>query len=277
MRYHRIFTGTIIVFCLFNIPHFLFAEDVSIHQANLNFVERITRFEEGQKAIVNEMRTRFQAVDKRFEIMDKRFEEGQKAIANEMKTRFEVMDKRFEVLDKRFEEGQKAIVNEMRTRFQAVDKRFEILEKSIDERFESFNQRFESLVREMNQRFESFEKRLSTLENQMTGLSTFIFTMLSTVIALIIGLIGFIVWDRKSVFDKMEKLFQSHVETYHAPEPVVIKEKESHAEGNPQHSDIVDQLTNEGYQISKNMQEKIRDVYNFFNQFPEMRPVLNTV
>ena len=234
MRYHRIFTGIIIVFCLLNITHFLFAEDVSIHQANLNFVERITRFEEGQKAIVNEMRTRFEAVDKRFEILEKS------------------IDKRFESIDQRFE---------------LVDKRFDSLVREMNQRFES-----------IEKRFESFEKRLSSLENQMTSMSTFIFTMLSAVIALIVGLIGFIVWDRKSVFEKMEKLFQSHVETYHAPQPAVIKEKVVHVAGDDtQNPDIVDQLTNEGYQLSKNMQEKIRDVFKFFNEIPEMRPNLQTV
>jgi len=275
MRYHPFFKGFVIVFCLLKITTFVFAEDMSVHQANLNIVERLTRFEEGQKAIVNEMRTRFQAVDQRIE-------ERQKAIINEMRTRFQVVDQRIE-------EGQKAIVNEMRTRFQAVDQRFEILEKSIDKRFEAIDKRFEavdkrfeSLIREMNQRFESIEKRfeliekrLDSFDNQMTSMGSFIFTMLSAVIALIIGLIGFIVWDRKSVFDKMEKLFQSHVEKYHTPESLVIQEKDTHAAADTQNLEIVEQLTNGNYKISKNMQEKIREVFNFLNQFPEMRPVLN--
>jgi predicted phage tail protein len=48
-------------------------------------VERLTRLEEGQKAILREMDKRFEAMDKRFEDMDKRFE---------------AMDKRFEDMNK---------------------------------------------------------------------------------------------------------------------------------------------------------------------------------
>ena len=81
-------------------------------------VERLTRLEEGQKAIIREMDQRFESMDKRLESMDKRLES---------------MDKRFVSIDKRFD----SIDN----RFESIDKRFD----SIDNRFQEINARFEQL------------------------------------------------------------------------------------------------------------------------------------
>ncbi len=65
----------------------------------------------------------------------------------------------------------------------SIDQRFKALEKSIDARFES-----------IDNRFESFEKRFSFLENLMMVL-----------IAGVFGLIGFVVWDRKTALRPLEK------------------------------------------------------------------------
>ena len=74
-------------------------------------VERLTRLEEGQKAIIREMDQRFESMDQRLESMDQRLES---------------MDKRFDSIDNRFE---------------SIDKRFD----SIDNRFQEINARFEQL------------------------------------------------------------------------------------------------------------------------------------
>ena len=69
-------------------------------QINLKIIDRLARIEEGQKAIVSEMQTRFEVVDERFEAVDKRFE----SILREMNQRFESMlremNQRFESVDK---------------------------------------------------------------------------------------------------------------------------------------------------------------------------------
>jgi len=76
--------------------NFVFAEDLN-HQINL--IERLARIEEGQKAIISEMKTRFES------------------FYREMNQRFGAVDQRFESVDQRFE---------------SLDKRFESLEKRID-------------------------------------------------------------------------------------------------------------------------------------------------
>jgi chaperonin cofactor prefoldin len=220
---------------------FVLADDASFYQTNLNLVERISRLEEGQKAIIVEMRTRFKAVDERFAMLEKSIDE-----------RFEAVDKRFETIDKRFE---------------AIDKRFESLEQRLDKRFESIDKRFESLDKRFESLEQRFGKRFESLENQVSTLAFFLFTMLSTILALIIGLIVYIVRDRKTVSEKEEK--------YHKHEPILKKPQETIINVDAQNTKSADQLIKEGFKIPKHLQEKIRDVFNFLNQFPEMRPVLH--
>jgi len=91
-----------------------------------------------------------------------------------------------EILKKlnKIEHNQELIKQEMKLRFEGIDRRFE----AIDKRFESIDKRFE----DMNNRFE-------TLTNFILALTTGIF-----------GLIGFMMWDRRTVAEKarreMEKL-----------------------------------------------------------------------
>ena len=79
-----------------------------------------------------DLRLAIEAMNKRFEdlqkYMDKRFEDLQKY----MDRRFEAVDRRFESIDRRFEDLQKY-----------MDKRFE----AVDRRFEDMNKRFDGLVR----------------------------------------------------------------------------------------------------------------------------------
>ena len=68
---------------------------------------------------------------------------GQKAIIVEMRTRFETVDKRFESMNKRFESMDK--------HFESVDKRFEMMEKRIEMMERQFDKRFESLENQISQ------------------------------------------------------------------------------------------------------------------------------
>ncbi len=131
----------------------------------LALIERIVRVEEELKALRKIEAARFEAMEKRFEAlqreMDKRFE----ALQREMDKRFEAMDKRFEAMDKRFE---------------AMDKRFEAILREMNTRFEAMERRFEALQREMDKRFESLERRL-TFTQWMIGVG---FALLGLILSL---------------------------------------------------------------------------------------------
>jgi hypothetical protein len=85
-----------------------FAEKHENTQINLNLVDRLARIEEGQKAIISEIRTRFKSVDERFEAMQRELNSRFEAMQREMNSRFEAMQR------------------EMNTRFDAVDKRIDL-------------------------------------------------------------------------------------------------------------------------------------------------------
>jgi DNA repair exonuclease SbcCD ATPase subunit len=86
--------------------------------------------------------------------------------------------------------GQKALEAKMDQHFEAVNQRFEAVNQrfaAVDQRFEAVDQRFESMEAGFNQRF-------NFLEN-----------LLMVVIAGIFGLIGYIVWDRKTALRPVEE------------------------------------------------------------------------
>jgi exonuclease VII large subunit len=184
----------------------------------------------------------------------------------------------------RLEEGQKAIIVEMRTRFESVNKRFEL----IDQRFELNDKRMDSLENRLNKRMDSLEnqlnKRMDSLENQISQQGSYLFAML----AAIISLFAYMIWDRKTAFDKafktafdaafirIEDLFKVHIEKYHTVESVEQKEKELNTIFKDTIKASSDHQKNDKFSIPINIQEKFRDILNFMNQFPEMRPMIQT-
>ena len=116
-----------------------------------SLLERIVRVEEELKALreiqlslLREMNARFEAIDKRFEAMEK---------ANQQ--RFEAIDKRFEAMEKANQQ-----------RFEAMEKRFEALHREM-------NARFEAMEKANQQRFEAMEKRFQNLEKRLSFLQWF--------------------------------------------------------------------------------------------------------
>ncbi len=132
-----------------------YVREHEIKAKEFSLLERIIRVEEELKAqreiiasLQREMGARFEAIEKRFETMNKAMEK-----------RFETMNK---AMEKRFETMNKA----MEKRFEAVEKRFEAVEK----RFETVDKRFESV-----------EKRLSFLQWFMAGGFTFISVLITII------------------------------------------------------------------------------------------------
>ncbi len=75
------------------------AAEVAPRISDREIIERLTRVEEGLKALRQEMQARFEAVDRRFEAVDKRFDDLQRGID----ARFAAVDKRFDDLNKRID------------------------------------------------------------------------------------------------------------------------------------------------------------------------------
>jgi len=111
----------ILLFSLFFIPVRGFSYQKTMPLTDKEIIERLTRLEEGQKALEKEqkmfreeMNERFKGIDKRFEGIDKRFEDIDKRF-EDINKRFEDIDKRFEQIDKRFEEIDQRITDLVHT------------------------------------------------------------------------------------------------------------------------------------------------------------------
>ena len=147
----------------------LFVMTLSANTTNEEILKKLDQIQHNQELIKQEMKLRFEAIDKRFEMMNENFNK-----------RFEAIDKRFEMMNENFNK-----------RFEAIDKRFDMMN-------ETFNKRFEMMNENMNKRFEmmneNFNKRFETLTNFLTALTAGIF-----------GLIGFMMWDRRTIIERAKK------------------------------------------------------------------------
>ena len=114
---------------------------------------------------------------------------GQKALKELMNERFNQIDKRFEQVDKRFEQVDK--------RFEQVDKRFE----QVDKRFEQVDKRFE----QVNKRFEQVDKRFEQVDKRFEQMLNLVLSLFGSLMALIIAVLGYSIWDRRTVTKKVSK------------------------------------------------------------------------
>ena len=96
-------------------------------------------------------------------------------------------------------------------RFDAVMQRF----GAVNQRFDGVNQQFNSV----DKRFESINQRFDSIDKQFDRL----WSLMLVIIAGIFGLIGFIVWDRRTVLrpveqrlDRLEAYLEHDLEVKHA-------------------------------------------------------------
>ena len=111
-------------------------------------------------------------IEKRQAILEAQFREFKEQVNKRFENLREDMNKRFEQVDKRFED---------------MNKRFEDMNK----RFEDMNKRFEELREDMNKRFEQMMKFME--------LMLLIFT------SLVVAVIGFAYWDRRTIIRKAKE------------------------------------------------------------------------
>jgi len=73
---------------------------------------------------------------------------------------------------------------------ETFNKRFEMMNENMNKRFEAIDKRFEAV----DKRFEDMNQRFETLTNFMMALTAGIF-----------GLIGFMMWDRRTIIERAKK------------------------------------------------------------------------
>ncbi|VFM95974.1 MAG: Maltoporin N-terminal extension [Candidatus Kentron sp. G] len=136
------------------------AVDVSPRISDREIIERLTRLEEGQRAMREYIDQRFSAVDERFSSIEQRL--------SAVEQRLSAMEQRFSAMEQRF--------------------------SAMEQRFPAMEQRFSTMQAHSEQRFSSLDKRMDAQWQLTLVLITAIF-----------GLIGFVVWDRKTAFKPLEE------------------------------------------------------------------------
>ena len=114
--------------------------------------------------------------------------------------------------DKRFAE----LREDINKRFEQVDKRFEQLDKRIDDlrqemnsRLEEMradtNKRFEEMREDTNKRFEQVDKRFEQIDKRIDQLITFLWILAGIFTALVVAVIAFAYWDRRTIIRRAKE------------------------------------------------------------------------
>ena len=96
---------------------------------------------------------------------------------------------------------------DMNARFEQVDKRFEELRADMNARFKQVDQRFAELRADMNTRFEQVDKRF---EEQQS----FLQMIVAAFAGLVAVVIGFALWDRRTMIKAARQELQEKLEQY---------------------------------------------------------------
>ena len=100
----------------------------------------------------------------------------------------------------RLEEGQQSMGRQIEQRFQAMHKqteqRFGAMEQRMETMHKQTEQRMEAMHKQTEQRFLSMERRMDAQ-----------WSLTLVLIMAIIGLVGFVVWDRKTALKPLERRF----------------------------------------------------------------------
>ena len=97
----------------------------------------------------------------------------------------------------RLEEGQQSMRREIVQRFSSIEQRFLSMEQRMETMQKQTEQRMEAMQKQTEQRFLSVEKRMDAQWNLTLAL-----------IMAIIGLVGFVIWDRKTALKPLERRFE---------------------------------------------------------------------
>nr|VFK19249.1 MAG: hypothetical protein BECKFM1743B_GA0114221_106053 [Candidatus Kentron sp. FM] len=223
-----LFTGPICVGTAFGVENAPRISDREI-------IERLTRLEEGQQSMQRQMQTTREQTGQRSASLQKGMEESFGAMQKGMEERFGAMQKGMEERFVAMEKGTEERFSVMDERFSAMNQRFVAMEKRMDERFSAMDQRFVAMEKRMDQRFVAMEKRMdqrfvamekrmdlmgdqtgqqiSSLEKRVDDRLDAQWNLTLILIAAIFGLIGFVVWDRKTAIKPLERRFTRIADT----------------------------------------------------------------
>lgn len=170
------------------------AYDAAPPLSDREIVESLTELKQNQKNLVQ-----------RIDDTNRRIDDMNQSINSRIDMLILTIDKRFDAVDKRFD---------------AMDKRFESMQKNMDARFEAMQKnmdaRFEAIQKNMDARSDAVDKRFETMDKRFEEQHNMILTLFGSVMALVIALMGYMIWDRKTAQEPVKKrvgILEENMET----------------------------------------------------------------
>lgn len=160
--------GLVMTLALGVLPSSALAQKQEVTVTSQEVVERLTRLEEGQKALAQQLGEVNASLNRRIDDTNKRIDDMNTSV------------------NKRFDD----LRAEMNQRFDDVNRRFD----GVNQRFEDVNRRFD----DVNQRFEDVNRRFDDVNNRFNDVMTLLQIIVSTLVALVLAVAGagFVMWRK---------------------------------------------------------------------------------
>ncbi len=100
----------------------------------------------------------------------------------------------------------------LRVFMEQTNKRFEDLRNDMNKRFEQMDRRITELREDMNKRFEQVDKRFEQINNELNRLVNIMVGIFAGQVALVVAVIGFAYWDRRTIIRKAREDTIEHLE-----------------------------------------------------------------
>ena len=89
--------------------------------------------------------------------------------------------------------------------------------KAMEQRFEQMDKRFEQMDKHFEKGFEQIDKRFEQIDKRFEQLNHFLTIIASIITALVIAVIGFAYWDRRSIIRKAREDTIEYIEQNNIP------------------------------------------------------------
>lgn len=127
-------------------------------------------------------------------------------IKTDLKAGQDKTNQRFDDINKRFDDINLSFnkrIDDTNRRFDDVNKRFD----DVNKRFDDINKRFDESTQSVNKRIDDISQSLG---KRLDDLHHLILTMFGSLLGVMIALIGFIFWDRRTTMKPLEKRIEDN-------------------------------------------------------------------
>ncbi len=169
------------------------AIEVAPRISDREIIEGLSELKQGNRDLNDRMGDLNQSINKRIDDTNNRIDDLTQGVNKRFDDLNQSVNKRFDDTNKRIDDTNKRI-DDLN---QSVNKRFDDLTHSM-------NLRFSDMQQSINQRLDINDQRFMAIEQRFDGLQNLIVALFGSVMALIIMLIGYMIWDRKTAQQPMK-------------------------------------------------------------------------